>query len=192
MTIQNNVHFLLTYNIGGNVWMKDGSGMQAPWFDKGNADGGQFAAEYADNLVDLINDIRADFGIPDLPFIAVESLSSRTPGEQFVKGVATVNAQQKNTQAAAIAARSEIDLLSDKYKPYNAAGDTTHWRHNSRAFLDVGYWAADLMIPMIRTEANHAEDAKVQQTWRDVLPQMRDPELEEKRRQILESRKTER
>ncbi len=34
MTIENNVHFFLTYNIGGNVWMKDGSGMQAPWFGK--------------------------------------------------------------------------------------------------------------------------------------------------------------
>jgi len=32
MTIENNAFFFLTYNIQGNLWMKDGSGMQAPWF----------------------------------------------------------------------------------------------------------------------------------------------------------------
>ena len=32
MTIENNAFFFLTYNICGNLWMKDGSGMQAPWF----------------------------------------------------------------------------------------------------------------------------------------------------------------
>jgi len=34
MTVENNAHFFLTYNVSGNVWMKDGSGMQAPWFGK--------------------------------------------------------------------------------------------------------------------------------------------------------------
>ena len=32
MTVENNAFFHLTYNIGGNLWMKDGSGMHAPWF----------------------------------------------------------------------------------------------------------------------------------------------------------------
>ena len=138
---------------------------------QGNADGGKFAAEYADNLVDLISGVRANFGIADLPFIAAESLSSRTPGEQFVKGVAMVNAQQKNTQAAAIHSRAKINLKGEDYLPYNSAGDTTHWRHNSRAFLDVGNWAAELMIPMLKAEAvNHAKDPKVQKALKDILP----------------------
>ena len=34
MTIENNAFFHLTYTIRGNLWMKDGSGMQAPWFGK--------------------------------------------------------------------------------------------------------------------------------------------------------------
>ena len=34
MIVENNAHFFLTFNIGGNVWMKDGSRMQAPWFGK--------------------------------------------------------------------------------------------------------------------------------------------------------------
>jgi len=34
MTVENNAHFFLTFNIGGNLWMKDGSRMQAPWFGK--------------------------------------------------------------------------------------------------------------------------------------------------------------
>lgn len=141
----------------------------------GNADSGPFAAEYGDNLADLINGLRADFAIADLPFIAAESLSSNAPGEQFVKGVAMVNAQQKNAQAAAIPAKSKINLMSASYKPYNASGDSTHWRWNSRAYIDVGNWAAELMIPMIKPEANHAQDAQIQQAWKAILPQMQEP-----------------
>jgi len=145
---------------------------------QGNADGGQFAKEYADNLADFINDLRSDFGVPDLPFIAAESLSSRTPGEQFVKGCEMVNAQQKNKQAAAIPARSKIDLKGAEYSPYNSSGDSTHWRGNSKAYLDVGYWAADLMIPMLKGDVDQSKDAKIQQKWKDVLPQMLEPEEE--------------
>jgi hypothetical protein len=34
MTIEENAFFHLTYELRGNLWMKDGSGMQAPWFGK--------------------------------------------------------------------------------------------------------------------------------------------------------------
>ncbi len=34
MTIENKAQFFLTYSIGGNLWMKDDSGMKAPWFGK--------------------------------------------------------------------------------------------------------------------------------------------------------------
>ncbi len=34
MIVENNAHFFLTFNITGNVWMKDGSRMQAPWFGR--------------------------------------------------------------------------------------------------------------------------------------------------------------
>jgi hypothetical protein len=33
-TIEKNVHFHASYNICGNLWMKDGSRMQAPWFGR--------------------------------------------------------------------------------------------------------------------------------------------------------------
>ena len=32
VTVESNAFFHLTYNIAGNLWMKDGSGMHAPWF----------------------------------------------------------------------------------------------------------------------------------------------------------------
>jgi hypothetical protein len=32
MTVESNAFFHLTYNIAGNLWMKDGSGKHAPWF----------------------------------------------------------------------------------------------------------------------------------------------------------------
>jgi hypothetical protein len=116
------------YQIMGVVWVH------------GNADGGKYAAEYEDNLTDFITDIRAVFGLEKLPFIAVESLSSRAPGSAFENAADRVNKQAGNTQAAAILAKSRIDLKGDDaYSIYNTSGDGAHWRYNARAYLDVGY-----------------------------------------------------
>ena len=110
------------YQIMGIVWVH------------GNADGGRYSKEYEDNLVDFIVDLRAMFALPGLPFIAVESLSSRAPGSAFKNATDRVNKQAGNTRAAAIITKSRIDLRGDKaYSVYNASGDGTHWRHNARA-----------------------------------------------------------
>jgi alpha-galactosidase len=139
------------YQIMGVVWCH------------GNADGGKLSAEYEDNLVDFITDLRDLFGIPELPFIAAESLSSRAPGIAFQNAVDRVNKQAGNKQAAAILAKEKIKLKTDAaYSAYNASGDGTHWRWNPRAFLDVGYWAADLMKPMLAKSVNHGKDKQVQ------------------------------
>jgi len=139
------------YQIMGIVWVH------------GNADGGKYAGEYEDNLVDFIVDIRAMFALPKLPFIAVESLSSRAPGSAFKNAVDRVNKKSGDRQAAAIITKSRINLKGDKaYSVYNASGDGTHWRHNGRAYLDVGYWSAELMKPMLAKTTNHATDEKVQ------------------------------
>jgi len=143
------------YQIMGVVWVH------------GNADGGRYAKEYEDNLTDFITDLRALFGLPGLPFIAVESLSSRAPGSAFKNAVDRVNKQAGNTQAAAILAKSRIDLKGDEaYSRYNASRDGAHWRHNGRAYLDVGYWSAELMKPMLAKTTNHATDQKVQEAFK--------------------------
>ncbi len=49
MVVENNAHFFLTFNITGNVWMKDGSRMQAPWFGR-----------YTNNKRDLHRFLRFD------------------------------------------------------------------------------------------------------------------------------------
>ncbi|MEM7395960.1 MAG: sialate O-acetylesterase [Verrucomicrobiota bacterium] len=111
------------YQIMGIVWVH------------GNADGGKFSKEYEDNLVDFMTDLRTMLGLPKLPFVAVESLSSRAPGRAFAKAVDRVNQRDGNQQAVAILAKSSIDLKGDPaYSAYNAAGDTAHWRHNARAY----------------------------------------------------------
>ena len=43
------------------------------------------------------------------------------------------------------------------------------WRHNSRAYLDVGTWAADLMLPLLNQKTNHATDPAVQAAWKKAL-----------------------
>ncbi len=139
------------YQIMGVVWVH------------GNADGGKFAEEYEDNLTDFITDIRTMFGLEELPFIAVESLSSRAPGSAFQNAVDRVNKKAGNKHAAAILAKSKIDLKGDEaYSVYNASGDGAHWRFNGRAYLDVGYWSAELMKPMLAETNNHATDKDVQ------------------------------
>jgi alpha-galactosidase len=139
------------YQIMGIVWVH------------GNADGGKYAREYEDNLVDFIVDLRMVFGLPKLPFIAVESLSSRAPGSAFKNAADRVNKKAGDKQAAAVLSKSKINLRGDKaYSVYNASGDGAHWKHNGRAYLDVGYWSAELMKPMLAKTANHATDEKVQ------------------------------
>jgi hypothetical protein len=139
------------YQIMGIVWVH------------GNADGGKYAKEYEDNLVDFITDLRVMFGLPKLPFIAGESLSSRAPGSAFKNAADRVNKRDGNKQTAAVLSKSKISLKGDKaYSVYNASGDGAHWKHNGRAYLDVGYWSADLMKPMLAKTANHATDEKVQ------------------------------
>jgi len=143
------------YQIMGMVWVH------------GNADGGKFAREYEDNLVDFITDLREMFALPELPFIAVESLSSRAPGSAFQNAVDRVNRKAGNKQAAAILAKSKIDLKGDEaYSVYNASGDSAHWKHNSRAYLDVGYWSAELIKPLLAEPTNHATDPKLQAAFR--------------------------
>ena len=92
----------------------------------GNADGGNYAEEHEDNLTDFITDLRTMLGLPQLPFIAVESLSSRAPGSAFKNAVDRVNRQAGNAQAAAILAKSRIDLKGDEaYSTCNASGGIT-------------------------------------------------------------------
>ena len=68
-----------------------------------------------------------------------------------------------------ILTKSRIDLRGENYAPYKGAGDSTPWLHNPRAFLDVGYWAADLMKPKLAASVNHADDEKIQQAWKKQL-----------------------
>ena len=57
--------------------------------------------------------------------------------------------------------------MGDKaYSVYNVSGDGAHWRHNARAYFDVGYWSAELMKPMLAKTTNHATDQTVQATWK--------------------------
>lgn len=80
-----------------------------------------------------------NLGIADLPFVAAESLAGAPPSEAYQNACDKVNQAAGNQRAIPIVTKSRIDLRSEKYQPYNAAGDSTHWRHNCRAYLDVGY-----------------------------------------------------
>jgi len=57
-----------------------------------------------------------------------------------------------------------------------AAGDRTHWRHNSRAYLDVGMWAGKLMLRLVAETKDHSKDQALQKVWKDVLPNVQKDE----------------
>ena len=155
---------------------KDGYQICGAFWVQGHADGGRLRDEYEENLADFIGDVRKDLAVADLPFVAAESLAGKPPGEAYANAVERVNKAAGNKNAAAILSKSRIKLLSPDYKPYNAAGDTTHWRHNSRAYLDVGFWAADLMLPLVAKSVDHSRDAAVQAAWKTVLPKVLEQE----------------
>lgn len=154
------------YQVMGFVWVH------------GNADGGAFSKEYEDNLTDFITDVRTCLALPKLPFIAVESLSSRAPGSAFQDAVDRVNKAAGNKQAVAILAKEKINLRGEDYAPYKGSGDGTHWQHNPRAYLDAGYWAAEAMLPLLEPAANHAADAELQKTWKRYLKSFDEMEVE--------------
>jgi len=145
------------YQVAGAFWVQ------------GHADRGKLREQYEDNLVDFIQDIRRDLHLPKLPFVAAESLSGAPASESYTKAVDRVNKAAGDKQAVAICTKSRINLASETYAPYNASGDRTHWRHNSRAYLDVGYWAAEAIGAILPPAANHARDAELQAAWKKAL-----------------------
>jgi alpha-galactosidase len=123
------------------------------WHQGWNDAGEPFASEYKNNLPDLISDLRAEFGNPNLPFtIATTGMGGNKPVEEPpYTGYSKV--EQAQLWVAGVTQPSAV--LSTDTRPYwrdAAISPSTlgfHWNHNGESYFLVGKSLGDKMQPLL-------------------------------------------
>ncbi len=139
----NNYNNATEYEVVGFVWVQG--------FNEVVEQDGSFIPEYAENLVDLVNDIRAaDDRIPlKLPVVVVES--SDQNGDLNAQRIAAVN--QLNVANPGTALFIETNgLIGVNYGGLNSIGGTFsdgygyHFHARPENFLQMGWWIGDAVL----------------------------------------------
>ncbi len=126
---------------------------------QGVSDGSEpFATEYKDNLPDLISDVRAEFGKPNLPFVIAST------GMQGVNGTKPPQAypypdytKVEKAQLWVSGVTQPANVLSDDTRSYwreaNVSPSTTsfHWNHSAESYFLVGKALGDNMVDLLTT-----------------------------------------
>jgi alpha-galactosidase len=123
------------------------------WHQGWNDGAEPLATEYKDNLPDLIGDLRAEFGNPDLPFtIASTGMGGNKPVEPAPYPNYT-KVEKAQLWVAGVAQPSSV--LSRDTRPYwrdAAISPSTlgfHWNHNGESYFLVGKSLADNMKTLL-------------------------------------------
>jgi hypothetical protein len=136
------------YEVAGFVWMQG-------WNEMFNQNGGptsaQMIAEYADNMVDLVEDIRAaDSRIPnDLPALIVESADQHA-GINVQRAAAVNTLNIANPGSAVFLEMNE--LINGNYGGLNASGAVfnggygSHFHVRPENYLEIGWRVGDAII----------------------------------------------
>jgi alpha-galactosidase len=131
-----------------------GKGYQIVGFGwhQGVSDKGEpFATEYKENLPDLIGDVRAELGKPDLPFvIATTGMDNVGPVGPY-EGYTTVEKAQ--LWVAGVAQPANV-LTSDTRSFWRDASVSPrdqgyHWNHNAESYFLVGKAMGDDMVDLL-------------------------------------------
>jgi len=136
------------YEIAGFVWMQ---GWNEQYDQNGGPTSAQMIAEYADNMADLVEDIRAfDSRIPnDLPAIIVESADQNAAIN--VQRIAAADALNAATPGSAVFLEMN-DLIGGHYGGLNASGAPfntgygSHFHVRPENYLEIGWRVADTII----------------------------------------------
>lgn len=113
----------------------------------------QHSPEYKDNLPDLIKDVRAEFGKPDLPFvIATTGMGDAGPVEQAPhEGYTEVEKAQLWVagvdQPARVLSADTRPFWTDPKDSPSTVGH--HWNHSAQSYFLVGKALADKMIKLL-------------------------------------------
>jgi alpha-galactosidase len=113
----------------------------------------ELAAEYRDNLVDLIKDVRAEFGKPDLPFVIATTgmgnagpvgnppYENYTPVERAQLWVAGVD------KPANVLATDTRPFWTEPKDSPSTMGH--HWNHSAQSYFRVGKALGDDMVKLL-------------------------------------------
>jgi hypothetical protein len=115
------------YEIAGFVWMQG-------WNDMVSRDA---VAEYEDNLVNFATDVRAEFGLPELPFVVGE-LGNGGPAEAGGGMHAFREAQRRGVGRLP---RAVFVLTQEFARPKEASpnvGHGHHWFGNAESYFLIG------------------------------------------------------
>ncbi len=131
------------YQIVGFAWHQ-GTSDKAPV---------EVADEYKDNLPDLISDVRAEFGNPDLPFvIATTGMSNSGPIEPYpYTGYHAV----EKAQLWVSGIDQPANVLTDDTRGYwedaadSPANQGFHWNQNARSYFRVGLGLGNKMESLL-------------------------------------------
>jgi hypothetical protein len=139
------------YEIAGFVWLQG-------WNDYNTS----AAAEYEQNLLNLVQDVRYDLGLADLPIIISDN--PRDVTSQLHNDVATAKANVVSTINTQLPG-SAVYVDSLGVDP-DGGGGFFHWNFTASNYIEMGKRnAAGAQSVMRATAVNHQGDADVAAAW---------------------------
>ncbi|HSP41502.1 MAG TPA: Ig-like domain repeat protein, partial [Luteolibacter sp.] len=148
----NKVHTVLndlaTYypDYDGNGYELSGFGWHQGWNDRGDP------GEYEFNLTNLINDIRAEFNVPDLPFVIANTGMANAPSGPGSLIEAQGNVSDPLLHPEFAGTVTTVDTRPFDYSPFQSPIDQGyHWNGNGESYFQIGEAMGDAMLELLST-----------------------------------------
>ncbi len=127
------------YLISGFVWLQG-------WNDMVNED---YLADYEDNLVYLVDDIREDFHFPELPVLIIDSPNNGESGNHIALAQAKENAVARiNESNSGTAVYLTTDATTGFWNP-DDYGSAYHFNNSAETHIKVGKIGAEHLLPLL-------------------------------------------
>jgi len=147
-TVLNN---LATYypDYDGGGYELCGFGWHQGWNDRVNSSA---VAEYEANLVNLINDIRAQFSVPDLPFVIANTGLANAPS-----GPGSLIEAQGNVSDPALYPQFDGTVTTVDTRPFDYGefqspiNQGYHWNGNGESYYQIGESMGEAMLDLLVT-----------------------------------------
>ncbi len=138
-----------SYNVA-NGYELVGFGWHQGWNDIGEP-----KEQYETNLVNLIRDIRTEFGVPNLPFVIETTGMSSASGSQLL--ICAAQAAVANPVLHPEFAGTVL-TVDTRYFDYGLLNGPTpsqgyHWYHNGQSYFNVGYTMGQAMMQLLSVQA---------------------------------------
>lgn len=123
-----------------------GIGWHQGWNDRVNA---EFVAEYRDNMVNFIRDIRQDLGVKDVPFVIAET-GQGGPGEKDRQALALMEAQAQAAELEEF--RGNVAFVGTRGfwrdERESPSDQGYHWNSNAETYYLIGEAMGEAMVRM--------------------------------------------